>query len=102
MGRPSKDGRYVNFYMSAGLFDELVKVADIEGRTKTAILEDALKQYIIAYHNEKGEINTVDAVYVKTKKPCVILDKIIIGRKEFYKIFTDEDVFTVPVRDVVK
>lgn len=101
MGRPPKDGRYVNFLMDVGIFEQLVKVAEIEGRTKTAILENALKQYISAYRNENGEINAVEATYTDKKKPCKLLDTVKIGEKMYCKIYFDGDVLTVPIRDVV-
>lgn len=102
MGRPPKDGRYVNFYMDTTLFNKLVMVSQIEGKTKTSILEDALNQYIEPFQNSIGEISPLQAIYVKSGKSCMVLDTITIGSKEYCKIFTDGKILTVPVRDIVE
>ena len=95
MGRPSKDGRYVNFYMSAGLFDELVKVSEIEERTKTAILEDALQEYIAPYRNVNGEINPVKAIYKKTGEVCLVLDTEMVVKRKYYRILLNGEIMSV-------
>lgn len=95
MGRPSKDGRYVNFYMSTGLFEELVKVSDIEERTKTAILEDALQEYIAPYRNANGEINPVKAIYKKTGEVCLVLDTEMVVKRKYYRILLNGEIMSV-------
>lgn len=95
MGRPAKEGRYVNFYMSAGLFDELVKVASAEGRTKTSILEDALQEYIAPYRNVNGEINPVKAIYKKTGEACLILDTEMVVKRKYYRILLNGEIMSV-------
>lgn len=102
MGRPPKDGRYVNFYMATALFNKLVMVSQIEGKTKTTILEDALNQYIEPYQNADGEVNAVYATYVKTGKPCVVLDTMQLGKKKYYKIYVNGEILTVPMWDIIK
>ena len=102
MGRPPKDGRYVNFYMDTTLFNKLVMVSQIEGKTKNTILEDALKQYIEPFQNINGKIDVREAIYVKTGKSCVVLDTTQVGKKNYCKIFTDGEILTVPMWDIVK
>ena len=87
--------------MDISLFDKLVKVSEIEKRSKTAVLEEALNQYVEPYQNAKGEIFPSQAIYVKSGESCMVLDMITIGSKEYCKIFTDGKILTVPVQDVV-
>ena len=46
MARPKKEGKFVNFYMDAGVYAGLVKFSEETGLTKTMTMERALKQYI--------------------------------------------------------
>ncbi len=100
MGRPAKDGRFVNFLMDTAIFEKLAQVANLTGKTRTYIIEESLKQYIEPFCNAKGEIDAVEAIYVKKRKPCMVLDTITIGDAKYCKILVDGDIETVPVRDV--
>ncbi len=102
MGRPAKDGKFVNFLLEAKLIQQLEQVVGIVGGTKTAFLENALKERIEAFYNSDGEINPVDALYVVENNPCVILDTLKVNGRKYYKIYYDGDILTVPVRNVVK
>ena len=101
MGRPSKDGRFVNFLMDNKIFEQLVKVANLQGCTKTNMIERALQQYIEPFLNAKGEIEPIEAIYVKSGQSCMVIDTIIIGNKKYCKIFTEGELLTVPEHDVV-
>ena len=48
MPRPKKDGKYINFYMDLDVFRALEKFSEVNGMTKTMVMERALKQYIEA------------------------------------------------------
>ncbi len=102
MGRPAKDGKFVNFMLERKLINELEQVVGIVGGTKTAFLENALKERIEAFYNSDGEINPVEALYVVDNNPCVILDTLKVNGRKYYKIYYDGDILTVPVRNVVK
>jgi len=101
MGRPSKNGRFVNFLIPKPLLAELETVASIMGITKTAVLEHAMQEYFEPFHNASGEINAVEATYVPEGKPCFVLDTITMQEKKHYRIFFGGDIITVPARDIV-
>lgn len=95
MGRPSKDGKFVNFLMDTELVRQLDKVSEITGKTKTAIMEEALHQYIEPFRSRSGVIATRDGMYIPAGKPCMVLDSVDVGGKKFYKIYFEGDVITV-------
>jgi predicted DNA-binding protein len=43
---PKKDGKFLNIYMSASVFEMLEKYCKQAGQTKTIVVERALKEYI--------------------------------------------------------
>ena len=101
MGRPPKDGKYVNFYMDSNLFDKLVKVSEVTGKTKTFVLEEALRQYIEPYLDENGEVNATKAIYVPRKCPCLILAVEQVVNRKYYRILLDGEILTVRAYDIV-
>ena len=103
MGRPPKDGKYVNFLMDRKLASQLEKVSVIAGKSKTAIMEEALCKYIEPFCQSDGKINAVEAIYVKMGKSCVVLDTFALNVNSdiYHKIFVDGVILTVPMRDVV-
>ena len=95
MGRPAKNGRFVNFLMDTDLVDKVDKVAAITGKTKTALFEEALRQYLEPFCNRAGVIAPRNGMYISAGKPCMVLDSIDVGGKKFYKIDFEGDVITV-------
>ena len=103
MGRPAKDGKFVNFLMDSALVKKIDQVAAITGKTKTTVMETALRQYIEPFCQTDGTIHAVEGIYVKTKKSCKVLDAFALTAESdiYYKIFVDGTILTVPARDVV-
>lgn len=55
VGRPKKDGKYVNCYVKKEITNELEKFVAETGLTKTVAIEHALKMYINNYR-QTGQI----------------------------------------------
>ena len=102
MGRPAKNGKFVNFLMNVNLIDRLEIVASLLVMSKTAVLEDALKEYLEPFCNADGEVDAYESIYVPEKKECLVLDTFKIEGKKYCRIFYNGDIITVPVRDIVK
>ena len=110
-----KDGRYLNCYITRTLLEEFEIVCDIQGRTKTGVLEEAMQKVIDPFYSrgENGcEIPILDpkvAIYKAPhpkkpgkikKKKCFDIDKRTILGVPSYKICVGSDLLTVPVEDV--
>ena len=44
MGKPKKDGHYINCYLDRNLYNRLCYYADMKGQTKTLAIERILKE----------------------------------------------------------
>ena len=53
MGRPKKDGRDLNCYLSRDLFEQLDKYCDEMGQTKTMVIERALEKTFREHEKNK-------------------------------------------------
>lgn len=119
-----KDGRYLNCYITRTLLEEFEVVCDIQGRTKTGVLEEAMQKAIDPFYSrgedgcEEPMLDPVDGIYKmphpkkpdKTKKvKCVILDKVKLFGVMSYKIYIKAalgskdktgQILTVPVSEV--
>ena len=100
MGRPAKDGRFANFYMDATLIKKLDKVVELTGKSKTAVLEDALRQYLEPFCNAEGNIEPKEAVYVPTGQACLILAIEQVVQRKYYRILVDGEIKSVRAWDV--
>ena len=101
MGRPSKDGKFVNFLMDTELVKKLEDISTVTKKSKTAVLEKALREYIEPFYNVDGNIIPREAVYVPDGQPCVVLDEMEMRGKKYYKIYYNDDIVVVPAREVV-
>lgn len=52
MGRPKKDGVKVNFYLDKELMEKLEEYSEETGRTKTKVLEMAIKEFLEKHSKE--------------------------------------------------
>ena len=53
MGRPKKNGTYLNVCIDSALYDELTKLCDEAGQTKTVAVERALASYLEDYKEKQ-------------------------------------------------
>ena len=53
MARQKKEGTYINVKIRQDIYDEFVKCCEREDRTKTAVLERMMKQYLDNQRNGK-------------------------------------------------
>lgn len=51
VGRPKKDGKYINCYCDANLVERLSACAVQKGVSKTVLIEQALRQYLNDFEN---------------------------------------------------
>lgn len=51
VGRPKKDGKYINCYCDANLVERLSACAVQKGVSKTVLIEKALRQYLDNFEN---------------------------------------------------
>ena len=100
MGRPAKDGKFANFYIDAMLINKLDKVVELTGKSKTAVLEDALRQYIEPFCNADGNIEPKEAVYIPTGQACMILAIEQVVQRKYYRILVDGEIKSVRAWDV--
>lgn len=101
MGRPPKDGKFVNVLMDKALKEEFEKVVGITGKTKTAVIETALRQYIEPFCDGDGKVHPKEAVYVKTGQSCIVLKAVKVKDKVHYRIYYEGEILTVPEWDIV-
>lgn len=111
MSKERKDGRYLNCYITRNLLEDFENVCYTIGKTKTSILEDAMKKAIEPFYS-RGPSGTADPVLnlregvYKTdnpKKPgkmkrvrCVVIDNITVMGWPYYKIWVDGELMSVP------
>lgn len=55
VGRPKKDGKYINCYIKKDIAEELEKFVETTGLPKTVAVEHALKMYL-ENHEKTGKI----------------------------------------------
>lgn len=101
MGRPAKNGRFANFYISKDLLEQFETVVSIIGKTKTAVIEDILKEYVERFYDSDGKIHPVQAMYIREDKSCVVLRSMQVRGKQYYRIFYNGEFINVPERDIV-
>lgn len=56
MGRPKKDGVKANFYLDKDLMERLEAYSEETGRTKTKVLEMAIKEFLEKHAQEKSQL----------------------------------------------
>ena len=54
MAREIKDGIKENYYLEKALVDDLTEFCKRTGRTKTKVVEIALKEYLEKHRNDKS------------------------------------------------
>ena len=54
MARAPKDGMKSNFYLEKSLVEDLNKFCDRTGRTKTKVVEIAIKEYLEKHKKDKA------------------------------------------------
>lgn len=55
MGRPKKEGQYLNLKINQDIYDRFSSYADEMGQTKTIALERILKKYLDDYEEQNKE-----------------------------------------------
>lgn len=54
VGRPKKNGKYVNCYCDANIVDKLESYSESEGISKTVVIEHALAMYFDSLKSKKS------------------------------------------------
>lgn len=57
MGRPKKDGVYINYYIKREVKELLDKYCEEVGQTNTMAIERILSQYLSEYFEKEKDIN---------------------------------------------
>ena len=60
MGRPKKNGTYLNVCINSAIYDELTQFCDMAGQTKTVAVERALVEYFGQYKKKQEMIRTLE------------------------------------------
>ena len=55
MPRKKKDGKFLNCYIRADIFDKLIKYCDDSFMPKTAVVEKALEKYLSVVMGDASE-----------------------------------------------
>lgn len=107
--KAKKDGRYLNCYIDRKLLDEFEVICEMLGKTKTKVLEDAMRTVVSPYYeSETNTLNLRDGYYLKelhsgtigqkalNKIPCKIIDYLEILDAPYVKIWFNGQIVEVP------
>ena len=65
MGRPKKNGTYLNVCIETSIYDRLEALCDDAGQTKTVAVERALTAYLDNYEEKQRKLKELESSFVQ-------------------------------------
>ena len=60
MGRPKKNGTYLNICIETSIYERLEAVCDEAGQTKTVAVERAITAYLDSYEEKQRKLKEIE------------------------------------------
>ncbi len=106
--KPKKDGRYLNCYIDRPLLENFEALCEKLGKTKTQVLEEAMRDKLRLYSNENADGSFVfdpkPAIYIDRKgaeNSCMILnDNVTMFGESYCSIYIHSHTVIVPIGTV--
>lgn len=97
-----KDGRYLNCYIERELLDEFELICELVHKTKTKVLEDAMRKTIASYASGGGiDKNSIkNGIFLKENAACKILGTVDMAGQPYCVILFEDHVLRVPQSEV--
>lgn len=92
-----KDGRYLNCYIERTLLDDFELVCEVQHKTKTKVLENAMRGVINDFISGPS---VKDGVYLKEGIDCKVVGTVDLIGEPYLVIFYNGELHRVPATDV--